>query len=141
VSRSPGKRSSASILARIVCAQAAVIVGAGLLGVIFPGDARGLILFSAAVTLYLVFGMLFGLYSPIRQARINRYIIFEQRATILSMDSFFMSMSGVLGQTGLGYMSKVISIPAAWVAGGAVMLLGNPLYNKVGEIDEAKSDE
>jgi hypothetical protein len=83
--------------------------------------------------------MLFGLYSPIRQALINRYIPSEQRATILSMDSFFMNMSGVFGQTGLGYMSKVISIPAAWVVGGAVMLLGYPLYNRVKEIDEAGS--
>ncbi len=137
VSRSLGKRSSASVLARIVSVQAAVIVCAGFLGIVFHGPARGLILFSAAVALYLVFGMLFGLYSPIRQALINRYIPSEQRATILSMDSFFMNMSGVFGQTGLGYMSKVISIPAAWVVGGAVMLLGYPLYNRVKEIDEA----
>jgi len=135
-SRSLEGKSSARLLAVFVSVQAFVIVCAGLLGAVFPDSARGLVLFAAAVLLYLVFGLLFGLYSPIRQALINRYIPSEQRATILSMDSFFMNMSGVMGQTGLGYISKMISIPVAWVAGGAVMFLGAPLYRKVSSIDE-----
>ena len=51
-----------------------------------------------------------------------------QRATIISLDSFFANLGGVVGQSGWGYLAKVRGLAAAWVAGGATLLLGAPLY-------------
>jgi len=43
------------------------------------------------------------------------------------MDSNFSDVGGTIGQLGLGYISQAISIPFAWLLGGAVQLAGWPL--------------
>ncbi len=52
-------------------------------------------------------------------------------ASVNSVVRLFLDMGGVAGQTGLGYLSRAVSIPAAWVLGGAVLFLGYPLYRRV----------
>ena len=131
----PG-RSSAWLLAWGSVLQASVVVAAGLLGVLAPDRARGVLLFSGVVALYLVFGVVMGVVKPIRQGFINRHIPSVQRATVLSVDSLFLDLGGVLGQTGLGYLSRAVSIPAAWVLGGAFLFAGYPLYRRVEKVED-----
>jgi len=126
-----GARSPAKILAWAACLQGLVVVAAGLLGVLAPAHALGLGLFAAAVGFYLVFGVVMGVAKPVRQGFLNRYIPSAHRATVLSLDSLFFDMGGVVGQTGLGYLSRAVSIPVAWVLGGAVLFFGYPLYRRV----------
>jgi len=126
-----GDTSPARLLAWAACLQGLVVVAAGLLGVLAPSHMLGIGIFAAAVSCYLIFGIVMGVAKPVRQAFLNRYIPSAQRATVLSLDSLFLDMGGVVGQTGLGYLSRVISIPAAWVLGGAFLFFGYPLYRRV----------
>src|SRR2546430_16847933 len=65
---------------------------------------------------------------PVKAAYLNAHIPSEQRATILSLDSCFANLGGVAGQTGWGWLAKRRSIAEAWVASGATLVLGVPLY-------------
>ena len=120
--------------------RATTILAAGLLGALTPPEGRGVGVFSVVVLLYLIFGLSFGISNPIRMALVNRHIPSARRATVLSVDSLFNEGGGVVGQTGLGYLSRSVSIPIAWIVGGAVLYLGYPLYRKVGKV-EAELEE
>jgi MFS family permease len=122
-----------AILAVNSAMRASVIVVAGLLGAVVPSENRGVLLFSVVVFLYLLFGVSFGLSSPIRMAFVNRHIPSPQRATVLSVDSLFHESGGMMGLTGFGYLSRKVSIPAAWMLGGLVLFAGYPLYKKAGK--------
>jgi MFS family permease len=76
--------------------------------------------FWVAVPLYVVACVLGGVAGPVRSAWLNACIPSEQRATLISLDSLFGEAGGTVGQLGLGYVSKVVSIPMAWVIGGVV---------------------
>jgi len=124
-----------AILAVNTAVRATVIVAAGLLGALTPPEARGVGVFTVVVILYLIFGLSFGISNPVRMALVNRHIPSARRATVLSVDSLFSEGGGVVGQTGLGLLSRSVSIPVAWTVGGAVLYLGYPLYRKVGEVE------
>ena len=133
-----------AILAVNTAVRATVIVAAGLLGALTPPEARGVGVFTVVVILYLIFGLSFGISNPVRMALVNRHIPSARRATVLSVDSLFNEGGGVVGQTGLGLLSKSVSIPVAWTVGGAILFLGYPLYRKVGEVEagmEVKTGE
>ena len=51
-----------------------------------------------------------------------------QRATIISLDSMFANLGGVIGQSGWGWLARMRSIGEAWAYSGATLLLGLPLY-------------
>ncbi|HZL05684.1 MAG TPA: hypothetical protein VFE45_09755, partial [Coriobacteriia bacterium] len=57
--------------------------------------------------------------------------------TVLSLDAFFNDGGASAGQLGLGWMSRAVSIPFAWVVSGVVMLLAAPLYRRA---DRAEPD-
>jgi MFS family permease len=138
LTRSDGANRS-RILTFNVALRSTVIMGAGALGVFASPDSRGPWLFGAVVFLYLVFGVSFGLSGPVRMAFINRQIPSERRATVLSLDSLFNESGGMMGQTGLGYISKKFTIGLGWVIGGAAISLAAPLYRRAG-LAERKLD-
>jgi len=84
--------------------------------------------FYVVVALYLVYGIALGVLMPVKQGYLNAHIPSAQRATIISLDSFFANLGGVAGQTGWGWLARMRSIADAWVAGGATLILGVPLY-------------
>lgn len=124
-----------AIIAVNTAVRATAILIAGLLGALTPPEDRGVVLFSVVVLLYLIFGLSFGISKPVRMALVNRHIPSAQRATVLSVDSLFNEGGGVVGQTGLGFLSRSVSIPVAWIAGGAVLYLGYPLYRRAGAVE------
>lgn len=79
-------------------------------------------LFWVAVPLYVVACVLGGVAGPVRSAWLNACIPSEQRATLISLDSLFGEAGGTIGQLGLGYVSKAVSIPTAWVIGGVLQV-------------------
>ena len=72
--------------------------------------------------------MALGVAGPVKQGYLNAHIPSAQRATIISLDSLFADLGGVVGQSGWGYLAKVRSIGEAWLYSGMTMILGVPLY-------------
>jgi len=107
----------AGLLALSVAIQAATAVACGLLS-----D------FYVVVSLYLVYGIAVGIALPVKQAYLNAHIPSAQRATIISLDSMFANVGGVVGQSGWGWLARVRSIGEAWAYSGATLLLALPLY-------------
>jgi len=110
-------RTRTGLLIGSVVVQTAAIVLCGLL--------RN---FYVVVALYLVYGIALGVLMPVKQGYLNAHIPSAQRATIISLDSFFANLGGVAGQTGWGWLARMRSIADAWVAAGAALMLGVPLY-------------
>ena len=110
-------RTRTAMLIVSVLVQAMAIVLCGLL--------RN---FYVVVALYLVYGIALGVMLPVKQGYLNAHIPSAQRATIISLDSCFANVGGVAGQAGWGWLARGRGIADAWVAAGATLLLGVPLY-------------
>ena len=110
-------RTRTGLLMLSVAVQAALVVACGLLTN-----------FYVVVALYLLYGVAIGLAMPVKQAYLNAHIPSAQRATILSLDSMFGNLGGVIGQSGWGAIARVRSIGMAWAYSGLTLLLGIPLY-------------
>src|SRR6266699_886716 len=132
LARLVGTRTGVLILSIVV--QAATATARGALGVLAPAPGT----FYPVVLLYLVYAVALGVAMPVKQGYLNAHIPSAQRATIISLDSFFANLGGVVGQSGWGYLAKARGIAAAWVAGGATLLLGAPLYWLARRRDRAK---
>lgn len=109
-----GKRTTLLLWAAAAFALASV--GVGLVGSFWP-----------AVALLLVSIGSMGVTGPVKQAYLHQVIPGEQRASVVSFDSMFGSGGSVLGQMGLGLLSRTRSIAVGYVAGGLVTLLALPV--------------
>ncbi|MGH7674202.1 MAG: MFS transporter, partial [Gemmatimonadales bacterium] len=98
--------SRSGVLMASVAGQAVLIVAAGALGLAGGSSWR----FYAVVALYLGYGVALGVAMPVKQAYLNDHIPSAQRATIISLDSFFANLGGVAGQSGWGYLARSRSI-------------------------------
>jgi MFS family permease len=87
--------------------------------------------FPLAVGLFLVANVALGVVSPVKQAYLHQMIPSEQRATVVSFDSLVGSGGGVIGQTGLGYISRNFSIPNGYILGGITTALIVPFMLKL----------
>ncbi len=82
--------------------------------------------FWIAVPLFLLGTLMFNIYTPVKQAYLHKLIPSEQRATVISFDAMIGSGGGVVGQTGLGYLSQQRDIASGFVVGGIVTVLVFP---------------
>lgn len=114
VSRFCGKRSTLLLWAAGIQTCAAVAVGL----------AES---FWVAVALFMVVTASLGVVGPVKQAYLHRLIPGDKRASVVSLDAMFGNAGGVLGQGGLGYLSRARSIPDAFVIGGLATLLALPV--------------
>ncbi|HEY5388843.1 MAG TPA: MFS transporter, partial [Thermoleophilia bacterium] len=95
--------------------------------------------FWVAVPLYLVSTAAFGVYMPVKQGWLNARIPSAERATIISLDALFGDGGMTVGQIGLGYVSQVVSIPAAWLIGGLTQAAALPLLAGARRADRAEA--
>jgi predicted MFS family arabinose efflux permease len=79
-----------------------------------------------ALVLLAAWSMLFAIEGPLRQAFINGIIPSEQRATVLSFDSFMGSIGGAVAQPGLGRVSDVYGYGPAYVVAGVIQAFAIP---------------
>ena len=133
--------TSGRLLMMVAGVQSLLVVAIGVLGLVWPKTALGFVPFAIAVGLYLLFGVTMGLSQPVRQAFLNRQIPSAQRATVLSVDSFFADVGASGGQLGLGWISRVTSIPLAWALSGAVLAVAVPMYRLADRADERRRSE
>jgi MFS family permease len=82
--------------------------------------------FWPAVVLLLVAIGAVGVGAPVQQAYLHDVVPSSERATVVSSVSLVSSAGGIGGQLGLGYLSRVQSVAAGYVAGGLVTLLALP---------------
>jgi MFS family permease len=82
--------------------------------------------FWLAIVLLVVWGFVFAVAGPVRQAYLNDMIPSKQRATVLSFDSLFGSLGGVFVQPALGRAADLWGYGTSLVIGGAVELIGIP---------------
>ncbi|HEX7019835.1 MAG TPA: MFS transporter [Gemmatimonadaceae bacterium] len=101
-----------------------------LFAVVASGLTLGLIglipRFPVAVALLVVWGLLFSMVMPVRQAYLNALIPSEQRATGLSFDSLMGSAGGVGAQPLLGKAADVWGYPASYLCCAAIQLMAAP---------------
>jgi MFS family permease len=102
-----------------------LVLTAGLLSVsiISVGLAGS---FWVAVPLFLLGMLITGISTPVKQGYLHQIIPSAQRATVISFVSMMESGGGVIGQTGLGYLSRQQDIAAGYVVGGAATFLALP---------------
>ncbi|MDZ4180292.1 MAG: MFS transporter [Coriobacteriia bacterium] len=122
------RREPGRVLAVLMGIGAVVTAGMAFVGL--AGFEPGIGPLAAASALWLVFGVIFGLLQPIRQAFINEQIPSAQRATVLSFDSFFSEGGGMIGQPGLGWIARAVSIPAAYLVGSVFLAAAVPVYRR-----------
>jgi MFS family permease len=113
-SRYCGRRTTLLLWATAL--QAVAAVGVGLASS-----------FWLALALFVVLAIGVGIAGPVKQAYLHNSIPSEQRASVVSFDSMFGNAGGIVGQTGLGYVSRAQSIEQGYVTGGLAMLLALPL--------------
>ncbi len=102
-----------------------LVITAGLLSIsiITVGLAGS---FWVAVPLFLLGMLITGISAPVKQSYLHQIIPSAQRATVISFVSMMESGGGVVGQTGLGYLSRQQDIAAGYVVGGAATFLALP---------------
>jgi predicted MFS family arabinose efflux permease len=83
-------------------------------------------LFWLAIVFLVVWGFVFAVAGPVRQAYLNDMIPSKQRATVLSFDSLFGSLGGVFIQPALGRSADLWGYGTSLVIGGVVELVGIP---------------
>ncbi|TFB76744.1 MFS transporter [Cryobacterium glaciale] len=83
-------------------------------------------MFWLAVLLLVVWGFVFAVAGPVRQAYLNDMIPSKQRATVLSFDSLFGSLGGVFIQPALGRAADLQGYGPSLVIGAVVELIGVP---------------
>ena len=111
-----------------VCSRRSTLLGwaLGLQAVLLVGVGLSQS-FSVAVGCYLLAMIGSGVIEPVKQAYLHQVIPSEHRATIISFSSFAGSGGSMIGQAGLGYLSRVVSIAAGYLVGGVVVALAVPV--------------
>ncbi|HET8773557.1 MAG TPA: MFS transporter [Thermoanaerobaculia bacterium] len=107
------RRTTVLLTATLVSAVILALIG------LFPH-------FWTAVSLLVIWGLMFAAVVPVRQSYLNALIRSEQRATVLSFDSLLGSSGGVVIQPALGRAADVWGYPASYLASAAVQLLAAP---------------
>ncbi len=95
--------------------------------------------FWVAVTLLILWGLMFSATIPVRQTYLNGLIPSEQRATVLSFDSVFSSSGGVVFQPLLGKSADVWGYPTSYIFSSAVQALAIP-FTWLAQREKAASD-
>jgi MFS family permease len=110
----------------------------GLVCIIFQGAWGIAIIFLAWQTTPALAVLLFwlayinmgGVNSP-HGTLLNREIPAKQRSSMLSIASLAGYIGSMMGSAGLGYVAEYISIGAAWIIGGLVLVVSLVLYWRV----------
>jgi MFS family permease len=117
---------AAPYLARFFRRRTTVLLSATLVSAVILALIGLFPHFWTAVSLLVIWGLMFAAVVPVRQSYLNALIRSEQRATVLSFDSLLGSSGGVVIQPALGKAADVWGYPASYLASAAVQLLAAP---------------
>ncbi|MGL1892888.1 MAG: MFS transporter [Spirochaetaceae bacterium] len=77
--------------------------------------------FMMALISFFLLMFFWGIFAPIKQGYIHQLIPKEKRATVLSFDSLIGNTGGMIGQPGLGLISKLFSISLGYIVGSIAL--------------------
>lgn len=95
--------------------------------------------FWVAIALLILWGLVFAIVMPIRQAYLNELVSSEHRATVLSFDSLMGSGGGVVVQPVLGKAADLWGYPASYLGCAAIQILAAPFFWKA-RSERARAD-
>lgn len=95
--------------------------------------------FWVAIALVVVWGLVFSLVMPVRQAYLNGLIKSEHRATVLSFDALLDSTGGAITQPILGRVADVHSYASSYLVSAAIQVGAIP-FLIAARRQKAKSD-
>lgn len=104
---------------RLFKTRTGLLVSTSVMGILAIGLLGVIQNFWAALGLIVLWGLLFSLSGPVRQAYLNGLIDSQQRATVLSFDSLVGSSGGVVTQPILGRTADVYGYPASYLVSAA----------------------
>jgi MFS family permease len=82
--------------------------------------------FSVALVLLVLWGLVFAVVTPVRQAYLNTLIESRERATVLSFDSLLGSSGAVVAQPILGRVADVWGYPLSYICSAGIQMLSIP---------------
>lgn len=106
--------------------RSALLVGVALWRGTMLALAGAALSFAPALTGLLLMELGSGLGEPLILAWVNEHIRPDQRATVLSVRTMCFTLGGGLGLLCLGLVARDVSIPAAWITSGLLLLLTAP---------------
>jgi MFS family permease len=77
---------------------------------------------------YLTLFIFNGMSNPPHAALFNAQIPEAKRSTLLSFESFFLQIGGLVGSLIMGYISNTVSIPIAWFVGAGIWGVSSLVY-------------
>jgi MFS family permease len=113
-------------IARVFSRRTSVLLTCEVISVVVLAVIGFVPNFWVAVTLLVLWGLMFSAVTPIRQGYINALIPSEQRATVLSFDSVFGSTGGVVIQPLLGKTADVWGYPVSYTLSAAFQVFAIP---------------
>jgi predicted MFS family arabinose efflux permease len=126
-------------LSRVVARRTSLLLAAVGLSTMAVALVGAVPRFWVAVALLVVWGLVFSMIMPVRQAYVNGLISSEQRATVLSFDSLMGSSGGVAIQPILGRAADVWGYPASYTCSAAIQAFAIP-FVWLARRERAKSD-
>ena len=113
-------------IGRIFRRRTSVLLAGTLLSSVILATIGGVPTFWVVLILLVLWGLMFAVLMPMRQAYLNGLIASEHRATVLSFDSMLGSGGGVVFQPILGKAADVWSYPASYACSAAIQALALP---------------
>jgi MFS family permease len=113
----------ASIFLRLVAHERKGIVwvqisiGIGIACTVLPQS------FVPALTVFLLHEIPRGLLDPLKESYLHDNIPQDRRATIASCDSISHHIGGMIGLLASGALAQYVSLPAAWIVSGLVLVI------------------
>lgn len=104
---------------RLFKTRTGLLAGSTVVGVVAVALLGIIQNFWAALALIVLWGLLFSLNMPVRQAYLNGLIDSQQRATVLSFDSLVGSSGGAVTQPILGRTADLYGYPASYLVSAA----------------------
>jgi MFS family permease len=126
-------------IGRIFRKRTSVLITCEVLSVVILAVVGLVPNFWVAVTLLILWGLMFAAEMPVRQGYLNALIPSAQRATVLSFDSVFGSTGGVVVQPLLGKAADVWGYPVSYLFSAAVQALAVP-FTWLARREKAESD-
>lgn len=95
------------------------------------GFQESLILF---IVLFVFLNMLASMHNSPHKSLLNEQVDREMRSSILSLESLFMEIGGLLGVLAIGFIAEIYSIKMGWIVGALIFIISGFLYTSIKKI-------